>query len=89
MQANQGIMSMVPLVFIFVVFYFFLIRPQQQQAKKVQAMIADLKKGDKVITSGGMIGTISSIQEDYLVLNVGDADTKIEVVKSSVIGLRQ
>lgn len=83
------LVQFLPLIAIFVIFYFFLIRPQQQQQKKLKAMIADLKKGDKVITSGGIIGTVSSIQDDYLVLTVGDSDTKIEVLKGAITGLRQ
>jgi preprotein translocase subunit YajC len=51
-------------------------------------MITQLKKGDKVVTTGGILGTISSIQEDYAVLTVGDSDTKIEVLKSAIAGLR-
>lgn len=84
-QANP-LIQMFPFLAILVVFYFFLIRPQQQQQKKLQAMIASLKKGDKVVTTGGIIGTISSIQEKYLVLNVGDSDMKIEILKSAISG---
>lgn len=77
------------LFLMFVIFYFLLIRPQQKRQKELQNVISNLKKGDRVITNGGIIGTISSIQEDYLVLNVGDSDTKLEVLKSAVAGLRQ
>lgn len=87
-QANP-LISFMPLIFIFVIFYFLLIRPQQKRQKETQNMIAALKKGDKVVTVGGIIGTVSSLQEDYLVLKIGDSDSKIEVLKSSISGLRK
>jgi preprotein translocase subunit YajC len=52
-------------------------------------MIAGIKKGDKVVTTGGILGTISSIQDDYVVLAIGESDTKMEVLKSAIAGLRQ
>lgn len=83
------LMQFAPLLFIFVIFYFLLIRPQQKKQKEAQLMIESLKKGDKVITLGGMIGTITSMQNDYVVLKVGDNEnTKIEVLKSAISGLR-
>lgn len=88
-QRANPLVQFFPLIAIFVVFYFFLIRPQQNQQKKLKEMISNLKKGDKVITTGGIIGTISSVQQDYLVLNVGDSDLKMEVLKSAIAGLRQ
>ena len=66
-----------------------MIRPQQKKQKELQTMITQLKKGDKVVTNGGILGTVSSLQEDYVVLTVGDSDTKIEVLKSAIAGLRQ
>lgn len=88
-QDVNPIMGFMPLVFIFIIFYFFLIRPQQKRQKEVQKMVESLKKGDKVVTSGGLIGTVSSIQNDYIVMKIGDSESnKIEVLKSSVTGLR-
>ena len=87
-QVNPLVQFM-PIILMFVIFYFLLIRPQQKKAKDLQAMIAGIKKGDKVVTTGGILGTVSSIQDDYVVLMVGDSDTKIEVLKSAVAGLRQ
>ena len=83
-------MAFLPMYLImFGILYFFMIRPQQKKQKELQNMIANLKKGDRVITSGGIIGVITGIQNDYLVLKVGDSDTtKIEVLKSAIIGLR-
>ena len=84
------IMNFLPLVLIFIVFYFFLIRPQQKRQSELQKMIGELKKGDRVVTSGGIIGTVMSLQNDYLVLKVGDNEnTKIEVLKSAVSGIRK
>ena len=84
------ILSFLPLIFIFVVFYFLLIRPQQKRQQELGKMVENLKKGDRVVTSGGVIGTVTSLQNDYVVLRVGDSDSnKIEVLKSAISGLRQ
>ena len=83
------LMSFAPLVFIFVIFYFLLIRPQQKRQQEVSKMIEGLKKGDRVVTSGGVIGTVTTLQSDYVVLKVGENDnTKMEVLKSAITGLR-
>lgn len=83
------LLQFAPLVFIFVIFYFLLIRPQQKKQKELQTMIGAIKKGDKVVTAGGIIGTVAGIQSDYVVLKVGDNEnTKMEVLKSAISGLR-
>ncbi|RXI99924.1 preprotein translocase subunit YajC [Anaerobacillus alkaliphilus] len=64
--------AILPLVFMFAIFYFLLIRPQQKRQKKIQQMHADLKKGDKVITIGGLHATIDAIDEDRVILLVTD-----------------
>lgn len=87
-QVNPLVQFM-PIILMFAIFYFLLIRPQQKKQKELRAMIANLKKGDKVVTTGGILGVVSSIQDDYLVIMVGDSDTKIEILKSAVAGLRQ
>ncbi len=91
MPAQQGnpIVSFLPLILMFVVFYFLLIRPQQKKQKEVAEMIKNLKKGDRVVTTGGIIGTVQAVHDDYAVLKVGDQDTKIEVLKSAVQDLRK
>lgn len=82
--------SFLPFIFIFVIFYFMLIRPQQKRQEETQKMIQAIKKGDRVVTAGGIIGDVTSIQNDYVVLRVGDNDsTKMEVLKSAITGLRQ
>ena len=83
------LVQFMPIILMFVIFYFLLIRPQQKKQKDLQTMITQLKKGDKVVTTGGILGTISSLQDDYAVLTVGNSDTKIEVLKSAIAGLRQ
>ncbi len=64
--------AILPLVFMFAIFYFLLIRPQQKRQKKIQQMHADLKKGDKIITIGGLHATIDAIDEDRVILLVTD-----------------
>lgn len=74
---------------IFAIFYFLVAKPQQKQRREQQKMIEALKKGDKIVTAGGILGTITSIQNDYVVIRTGDNDqTKMEVLKSAISGLR-
>ena len=87
-QQGNPILAFLPLLVMFVVFYFLLIRPQQKRQKDVDRMIQELKKGDKVTTTGGIIGTVAGIQNDYVILKVGDSETKIEVLKSAITGKR-
>ncbi|MBT2727103.1 preprotein translocase subunit YajC [Neobacillus sp. C211] len=69
---SGGIGTIVPLILMFVLFYFLLIRPQQKRQKAVQRMQSDLKKGDKVVTIGGLHGFIDSIDENKAVIKCGD-----------------
>lgn len=80
-----GIAMLVWFALIFVIFYFLLIRPQRKKQKEHDALLKELKKGDKVVTSSGMFGTIFAIDEDRgrVVLKIGD-DTKLEFLKSSI-----
>lgn len=87
-QSNP-VLAFLPLIVMFVVFYFLLIRPQQKRQKETSQMIENLKKGDRVVTGGGLIGTVAGIQNDYVILKVGDAETKIEVLKSAITGKRE
>ena len=77
------IVSFIPLILIFVVFYFLLIRPQKQKQTEHQGMIANLKKNDEVITSGGIHGTIVNVKDTTFVIRVDD-EVKIEVEKNSI-----
>ena len=71
---------------IIAIFYLLLIRPQQQQAKKLKLMLAALKKGDKVVTSGGLMGTIVGLEEQKVVLRVTD-DVKMDFLKSAIVSV--
>ena len=76
-MSSSGIGQFIPLILIFVIFYFFLIRPQQKKVKDHKLMVQNLKRGDQVITSGGLVGTIERIMD-----NDRD-DTKVEIVRST------
>lgn len=78
-----GLMSLMPLVLMFVIFYFLLIRPQRKRMKQHEEMIARLKKGDRVVTNGGLIGTIHALTDAELVLDLGDR-AKVRVIRSQV-----
>lgn len=71
---------------IFLILYFLLIRPQQQRQKKLKAMLGALKRGDKVITNGGIIGTIVGLDDNKAVLKIAD-NVKVEFQKSAIIGI--
>ena len=73
-----------PLVLMFVVFYFLLIRPQKKKDKKVKEMLAALKPGDRICTIGGIYGTIKSIKDDTIELSVGREDTKMIVARWAI-----
>ena len=82
-MSSSGIGQFIPLILIFVIFYFFLIRPQQKKAKEHKQMTANLRRGDQIITSGGIIGTVERVMDnDRAEIIVGD-DTKVEIIKST------
>ncbi|KGX88995.1 preprotein translocase subunit YajC [Pontibacillus litoralis] len=76
------VIQILPLILMFVIFYFLLIRPQQKKQKQIQQMQADLQKGDKVITIGGMHGTIDALDEGTIVISAGNS--KLTYDRSSV-----
>jgi preprotein translocase subunit YajC len=82
--ALPGLAPMVPLIFIFAIFYFLLIMPQQRRQKKWQQMLSELKTGDKVMTSGGLRGTIVALKDDYIHLRVPPDNLRVEVSRASV-----
>ena len=83
------IQSFLPLILIFVIFYFLLIRPQSKKAKEHKQMLENLKKGDKIMTNGGIYGIIEDIDTDTVTLKVGiKDDVKIKVSRAYVAGLR-
>ena len=82
---GSGIGQFIPLILIFVIFYFFLIRPQQKKVKEHKAMVESLKRGDKVVTSGGITGTVERlIDNDKVEVEVAE-NVKVEIVKSTGI----
>tara|TARA_B100001093_G_C26128200_1_gene717924 strand:+ start:19 stop:306 length:288 start_codon:yes stop_codon:yes gene_type:complete len=82
---GSGIGQFIPLILIFVIFYFFLIRPQQKKVKEHKAMVEGLKRGDKVITSGGIIGTVERIIDNEKVEVEIAENIKVEIVKGTGI----
>ena len=82
-----GAAPIVMMVAIFAIFYFLLIMPQQRKQKKWQEMLKSVKPGDKVITSGGLTGTVMSAKDDTVVLRVPPDNLKLEIARSSIITL--
>ena len=82
-----GAAPIVMMVAIFAVFYLLLIMPQQRRQKKWQAMLSQIKPGDKVVTSGGLTGAVMSVKDDAVVLRVPPDNIKIEVARSSIVTL--
>ncbi len=82
---GSGIGQFIPLILIFVIFYFFLIRPQQKKVKEHKVMVEGLKRGDKVITSGGITGTVERIIDNDKVEVVIAENVKVEIVKATGI----
>tara|TARA_Y100000817_G_scaffold291894_1_gene263732 strand:+ start:179 stop:463 length:285 start_codon:yes stop_codon:yes gene_type:complete len=83
----QGFAQFIPLILIFVIFYFFLIRPQQKRVKDHKAMVESLKRGDEVITSGGIIGTVDRVLEDDRIEVLINSEIKVQVIKSTITSL--
>ncbi len=73
----------IPIIMVFIVFYLLLIRPQQKKQKEHQALLSDLSKGDKVVTNGGLYGTISDAKDHVVILKIAE-NVKVEVVKSAI-----
>ena len=84
---GQGIAQFIPLILIFVIFYFFLIRPQQKRVKDHKLMVENLKRGDEIITSGGILGTVDKIMEDDRAeVLIGD-NVKVQIIRSTITSL--
>ena len=82
-QANP-LLAFLPIIVMFGVFYLLLIRPQQKKQRQHDEMLKNIKKGDKVVTSGGIVGVVVGVKDNQVVLKVGDGETKIEFLKSAV-----
>ena len=84
-MSNSGIGQFIPLILIFVIFYFFLIRPQQKKVKDHKLMVENLKRGDQVITQGGIVGRVERVMEnDKIEIEISE-NVKVEIVKSTGI----
>ena len=86
-MSGSGIGQFIPLILIFVIFYFFLIRPQQKKVKDHKSMVASLKRGDEVITSGGIIGRIERVLDDDKIDILISENVTVQVIKSTVQSL--
>ena len=84
-MSDSGITQFIPLILIFVIFYFFLIRPQQKKVKEHKIMVENLKRGDKVVTSGGIVGTVERVMEnDKAEIEISE-NVKVEIIRSTGI----
>ena len=86
---DAGIGQFIPLILIFVIFYFFLIRPQQKRVKDHKAMVESLKRGDEIITSGGIIGIVDRVMEDDRIEFTIGENTKVQIIRSTITSLLQ
>ena len=86
-MSGQGISQFIPLILIFIIFYFFLIRPQQKRVKDHKIMVEGLKRGDEVITSGGIIGTVERVMEDDRIEVLISDNTKVQIIRSTITSL--
>ena len=84
-MSGSGFAQFIPLILIFVIFYFFLIRPQQKKVKVHKAMVETLKRGDKVITSGGIVGTVERVIDNEKVEVKISENVNVEIIRSTGI----
>ncbi len=83
---SSGLVGLVPLVLMFVIFYFILIRPQQKQVKRHQEFIKNLKKGDRVVTNGGLHGSVTGLTDTVVTLDIAD-NVRVKVSRTAIAGL--
>jgi len=86
-QSTSGLIAFAPLLVIMVIFYVLLILPAQRRQKKTQAMLGALKNGDKVVTNGGLYGTIVGLEDEALQLRIAD-NVKVKVARSAIAGVQ-
>ena len=86
-MSGSGFAQFIPLILIFVIFYFFLIRPQQKKIKEHKAMVASLKRGDDVITSGGVVGKVKKVYDDDKIDVAISENVTVKVIKSTIQSL--
>ncbi len=85
-EGASGFTGFIPLILMFVIFYFLLIRPQQKKTKEHRQMVSNLKKGDRIVTSGGIFGTVKDVKADRVIVTIAD-NVKVEVAKSAINGI--
>lgn len=78
------LIQLVPFILIFVVFYFFMIRPQRKKEKEVQKMRSSIEVGDEIVTIGGIMGIVTNVKEDVLVIETGSDRSKVRIAKWAV-----
>lgn len=82
-EGGNPLTMFIPIIMVFIVFYLLLIRPQQKKQKEHQKLLSGLSKGDKVVTNGGLYGTIADAKEHVVILKIAE-NVKVEVVKSAI-----
>jgi preprotein translocase subunit YajC len=83
--AQGGLSQFLPLIFIFVIFYFLIIRPQSQKAKQHRKFLDEMKRGDEVVTAGGLMGRVEGLTDRWVTLEISD-DVRIRILKTSIMG---
>lgn len=81
---TQDLYTLIPLILVFVFFYFFIIRPQNKQQKKIQNMRSNLQKGDKIVTIGGFHGKVVAFKDDVITIELKPDNVKVQISKSAV-----
>jgi len=79
-------LQFVPIILVFAIFYFLLIAPMRKRQKALQSLVENLKKGDRVVTNGGLYGTVAGVEEKSVILKVAE-NVKVKIAKSAVSGL--
>jgi preprotein translocase subunit YajC len=87
-EGTAGFTSFIPIILMFVIFYFLLIRPQQKRQKEHRSMVSNLKKGDRIVTSGGLHGRITGIDDTTLTVEIADK-VRVKVARSNVSAMVQ
>ena len=86
-MSSSGFAQFVPLILIFVIFYFFLIRPQQKKVREHKVMVSALKRGDEVVTSGGIVGKVEKVYEDDKIDLAISENVSVKIIKSTIQSL--
>ncbi len=86
-EVGSTVLGFVPLIAIFAIFYFLVIAPSRKRQKALQATVAALKKGDRVVTSGGIFGEVVSVDKATLILKIAD-NVRVKISKSNISGLQ-